>query len=143
MPTAGAQPTGTPRVSRGYAVFVHHLCRSLAAADAAAIRSLLPYYQYNSGVRFGTFGGGEGETGDPAIISSWLAGGRVRCRSYTRDIAGHGTLLAGGWNVSGGWALLDLDTFGGVWKVNDFTFGRFHVLFHAMRTFHSVLRYHD
>ena len=68
-------------------------------------------------------GDGEGQTGDPSLFSTWLAHGPATCVSYSPDAAGHGTLLTRGWPLGGGRALIDLDTFNGTWKFNDFTFG--------------------
>ena len=107
----------------------------LSHHDSSALRNDLPYYQYNSGLRYGMLGDGEGRTGDPALLTAWLAGGNVRCRLITRDIAGHGTVLAGGWTAAPGpWSLIEMDTYNGTWKVNDFTFGNHSDLYAAMQT---------
>ncbi|GAC1445531.1 MAG: hypothetical protein NVSMB52_06910 [Chloroflexota bacterium] len=102
---------------------------------------LLPYYQYNSGVRYGRLGDGEGQTGDPALIGTWLAGTSIKCVLFTGDVAGHGTVLTSGWAQPGGWNLIEMDTFNGVWKINDFTFGDRSALYQAMQATRPVLKY--
>lgn len=142
--TPRPRPTPGPRivVSRPYAAFLSTVCHALAGGDASGIVSVLPYYQYNSGVYYGFFGDGEGQTGDPSIIRSWLSGSHVRCRYFAPDNGGHGAVLTGGWKVSGGrWALIELDVFLGHWKVNDFTFGRRSILYPALDTAGPILAY--
>lgn len=130
-----ATPTATYAVSQAYLSFVRGICRALAAKNAQAVINDLPYYQYNSGMRWGMLGDGAGTTSDPSQLRAWLANSRVRCSRYTPDTSGHGTLLAGGWTQPGPWALIELDVFpGGNWKINDFTFGRQPVLYDAMQT---------
>jgi len=128
------KPVPTVAVSNDYASFTATICHSFAAHDATTIINSLPYFQYNSGLRYGTMGDGEGQTADPALVHTWLASAKVTCNFFTRDVAGHGTLLASGWTQPGGWALLDLDTYGGHWKINDFTFGDRATLYNAMQT---------
>lgn len=156
--TAHVQPTATPRpaatqappllpptprvvATRAYSTFVSSLCHALAARDSTTVINLLPYYQYNSGVRYGRLGDGEGQTGDPSLVGTWLAPARVRCQFYSPDIAGHGTILTRGWTEPGGWALIEADTFNGSWKINDFTFGDHRALFGAMQTSRPILTY--
>src|SRR5579859_1161908 len=55
----------TPRpvsvaVDPGFAQAVRSLCAAFARRDAAAVTRDLPYYQYNSGLRYGMLGDGEG-----------------------------------------------------------------------------------
>jgi hypothetical protein len=65
----------------------------------------------------------------------------VRCQDYTPDIAGHGTLLTSGWSQQGGWSLIELDTYGGAWKINDFTFGDRAALYRAMQTSQPIVQF--
>jgi hypothetical protein len=147
-PHPGSSPVTSPATpvvvaaSNPYLAFLTATCRALAAGDAATITNELPYYQYNSGVRYGFLGDGEGQTGDPSLLGTWLQGGSVRCQYYTPDSAGHGTLLTSGWTRPGGWALIELDTYGGAWKINDFTFGGRSALYQAMQTSHPIVQYH-
>ncbi len=135
-------PSATPAiVNSGFAQTVHSLCTALAQNDASTAVRLLPYYQYNSGLRYGMLGDGEGETGDPSLMTSWLAGSHVRCRYQTTGAFGHGTVLATGWKRPGETALIELDTYSGRWKINDFTFGPRGALFVAMQTARPVLPY--
>lgn len=136
-------PPRTPRptvvqplaMSVPYRQFVASLCASLRRRDSATVRNQLPYYQYNSGVRYGKIGDGEGQTGDSALVAAWLTGGQVRCRVVTRDVAGHGTVLASGWTgAPGPWSLIEMDTFNGAWKINDFTFGNQAQLYAALQS---------
>lgn len=138
-------PTATPvHLSGDYATFLSTLCRAFVRRDANAVANLLPHYEYNDGVRYGHLGDGEGSTGDPSILSTWLASSHVRCRLITPDVAGHGTLLAGTWsNAPGRWALIEADIYNGHdWRINDFTFGRRAELYAAMQTSHPIVRYH-
>lgn len=135
QPTAvPPKPVPTVAVSRDYASFTATICHSFATRDASTIINALPYFQYNSGLRYGTMGDGEGQTADPALLHTWLSSTTVTCNFFTRDVAGHGTLLASGWTQPGGWSLVDLDTYGGHWKINDFTFGDRATLYNAMHT---------
>ena len=141
-PTPNTAPTAVPALSSPYRSFLGSLCHAIAAADATAVSNDLPYYQYNTGVRYGVLGDGEGQTGDPSLLGAWLQGGTVRCQYYTPDVAGHGTVLASGWKQPGGWGLIELDTFNGAWKINDFTFGDRTSLYRAMQTSQPILVYH-
>ncbi len=135
QPTAvPPKPVPTVAVSKDYASFTATICHSFAARDASTIINALPYFQYNSGLRYGSMGDGEGQTADPALMRNWVASSKVTCNFFTRDVAGHGSLLASGWTQPGGWSLLDLDTYGGHWKINDFTFGDRASLYGAMQT---------
>jgi hypothetical protein len=110
------------------------MCNALAHRDATTLRNELPYYQYNSGLRYGTLTDGEGTGGDPALFSAWLSGGNVRCALVTPDSAGHGTALTGVWGgAPGPWGLIEMDTYNGAWKINDFTFGTRAELVAAMK----------
>jgi hypothetical protein len=129
-------------ISRRFSGFVRTLCTALRRRDARTIVDSLPHYQYNSGLRYGYLGDGEGQTGDPSLLGTWLAKNQVRCVYFTPDVAGHGLLLTRGWPLpSGNWSLIEMDTFNGRWKINDFTFGRFPRLFQAMHLAHPILRY--
>ncbi|MGH2443224.1 MAG: hypothetical protein ACRDFX_08680 [Chloroflexota bacterium] len=138
------KPTSIPTVVLGttYARFLHQICGALSAGDATTISNALPFYQYNSGLRYGNLGDGEGQSGDPALLTTWLQGATTRCTKYTPDVAGHATVLTTGWKQSGGWSLIEMDTYNGVWKINDFTFGSKHPLVQAMKTSHPILTYH-
>lgn len=102
---------------------------------------MLPYYQYNSGLRWGMLGDGEGQTADPSLVNNWLQGSKTRCTGYSGDNAGHGTVMVAGWVQNGGWSLLDVDTFNGVWKINDFTFGSRPAIHNAVRAAGAILPY--
>jgi hypothetical protein len=95
----------------------------MSTGDAATVTAHLMHYQYNSGLRWGMLGDGEGTTSDPSVMSTWLSASHPRCQSYSPNIAGHGTLLTSGWSSPGPWSLLDLDLLNGQWTINDFTFG--------------------
>ena len=140
VPTAAPTPVVT--VGSSYAAFIDASCHAFAAGDTNTISNELPYYQYNSGLRYGTLGDGEGQTGDPSLLGTWLQGGTVRCQYFTPDVAGHGTLLTSGWQQPGGWSLIELDTFNGAWKINDFTFGDCASLYRAMQTSQPIVTYH-
>jgi hypothetical protein len=134
--TSHARPTAVRSVemSAAYRRFFVTMCGALSRHDASTIQGELPYYQYNSGLRYGTLGDGEGTTGDPVLLSTWLARGRVRCAFVTPDQDGHGTILTAGWaGAPGPWSLLEMDTFNGSWKINDFTFGTLNALYSAMQ----------
>jgi hypothetical protein len=148
VPTATERAVGThpyhstplPTVARSVAMspayqgFLKTLCGALTARDATTLRGQLAYYQYNSGLRYGALGDGEGTTGDPALLTSWLASAPVHCALVTPDIAGHGTVLTRGWaSAPGPWSLIEMDTYSGTWKINDFTFGRRPALYAAMQ----------
>ncbi len=133
--------TSTVTVGKPYALFVHRICQAFAARDADTIINELPYFQYNSGLRYGHMGDGEGHTADPGLMRTWLAASTVRCRKMTPSLAGHGTVLASGWSEPGGWAIVELDIFNGNWKINDFTFGDRRTLLRAMRSAGPIIRY--
>src|SRR5947209_4389513 len=144
-PTATSRPVSSkprPAASSSYISLLSTTCHAFAAADANTVSNELPYYQYNSGLRYGILGDGEGQTGDPSLLGTWLQGGAVRCEYYTPDTSGHGTALASGFKQPGGWGLIEFDTFNGVWKINDFTFGDRASLYRAMQTSQPVLVYH-
>lgn len=139
-PTPGPHPRPVA-VERTYAAFVTDICLAFRSRHASAITAELPYFQYNSGLRYGQLGDGEGQTGDIGLMNTWLSHSAVRCVLYTPGEAGHGTLLTSGWSQPGGWALLDLDTYDGHWKINDFTFGKQADLTYAMHVMHPILPY--
>ncbi len=130
--TGPARPTATVVVSPAYTSFLRTLCGAMTAGNAGALTGHLMHYQYNSGLRWGMLGDGEGQTADPGIMSTWLSGSHVRCRSYSPNSAGHGTLLTSGWARPGPWSLLDLDLLNGQWVINDFTFSTGPALARAM-----------
>ncbi|MBV9279828.1 MAG: hypothetical protein JOZ41_07085 [Chloroflexi bacterium] len=135
-------PTPTVTVSKSFAAFRDRLCGAFARNDASAAINLLPYYQYNDGVRYGYLGDGEGQSGDPNLLRTWLAGTRVRCLFFTPDVAGHALLLTNGWPLPhGSWNLIEADTFNGTWKINDFTFGTRAALYRAMQVMQPILPY--
>lgn len=135
-------PTATVVVGKPFASFLHIVCGALASGNATAIIDLLPYYQYNSGLRYGTLGGGEGQTGDPSLMRTWLASARPHCITFTPGIMGHGTVLTVGWKTPAPASIIELDMFNGHWKVNDFTFAGRPALEQAMNTSSPVLPYH-
>lgn len=138
VPTATPQPR---RATNQYVEFVHALCHSLVNRDAGAVTNDLPYYQYNTGLRYGMLGDGEGQTADPSVLASWLGTSKVQCKSYSTDIAGHGTILTVGWTNPGPSGLIETDLFNGAWKINDFTFGPSGQLYRAMQTSGPILAY--
>lgn len=140
---AKPRATATPVIGRDYASFVDSLCRAFARRDVNTVIGALPYYQYNSGLRYGYLGDGEGQTADPSLARIWLTSGRVRCEYFTPDASGHGVVLTRGWAVPRGpWSLVEMDIFGGHWKINDFTFGSQGSLYRAMAsTSRPILRF--
>lgn len=144
VPRNSVKPTPTVAVSlsKPYRNFVTGLCAALGREDAGTVIKDLPYYQYNSGVRYGFFGDGEGHSGDPSVLNSWLGADRVKCRYLSRDSAGHGLLLTSGWKQPGGpWNLVELDIFSGQWKINDFTFANRATLWRAMQLAQPTIPY--
>jgi hypothetical protein len=147
-PTRAAfRPHSPPRrpatiaLDRGFSRTVRTVCAALTRKDASTVTRDLPYYQYNSGLRYGTLGDGEGQNGDPRLMASWLAHAHVRCTFQSSGSHGHGVVLATGWPQHGGTALIELDVYAGRWKINDLTFGRYGALYRAMRTAGPVVRY--
>ena len=140
-PTHVASTPTTVAVDQGFAQTVRSVCAAFARKDASTITRNLPYYQYNSGLRYGMLGDGEGQTGDPSLITTWLAHAHVQCKFQSSGGHGHGTVLATGWPQQGGAALVELDTYSGRWKINDFTFGPYGALYRAMQTARPILRY--
>jgi hypothetical protein len=144
--TSSTQVARTPRpisvaVDPGFAGAVRTLCAEFGRKDSSAVTRDLPYYQYNSGLRYGMLGDGEGQTGDPSLMATWLAKSSVRCVLQSSGSHGHGTVLATGWPLRGGSALIELDTYSGQWKINDFTFGPYGALYRALQTVRPVVRY--
>lgn len=132
----------TVTVSPAFMGFIHSLCHSMSRGDAGSLAGHLMHYQYNSGLRWGMYGDGEGTTSDPGTLSTWLSGSHVHCLSFSPNVAGHGTLLTAGWARPGASALLDLDLLNGQWVINDFTFSSGPVLARAMHAVaHPVLTY--
>jgi hypothetical protein len=140
--TARSVPSPTAVVGRPFATFLSLICRAFSSRDAGTVINSLPYYQYNSGLRYGMLGDGEGHTADPSLMRSWLAGSNVRCVAFTPGVAGHGTVLTSGWKVPAIWSLVELDIFNGHWKINDFTFGTRAALYASMQTARPILPYH-
>lgn len=142
--TAPPKPAATvvAHPSPDYMSFLGRLCTAFRQRDAGTVINSLAYFEYNSGLRYGFLGDGEGQTGDPNLLRGWLAVDRVRCAYYTPDVAGHGLLLTRGWKEPGGrWSVIELDTFNGHWKINDFTFGRRASMWRAMQVAQPVVRY--
>jgi hypothetical protein len=100
------------------------------------------YYQYNSGLRWGMLGDGEGHTSDPSLMSTWLASTRPRCVSFSSGAGGHGNVLTSGWVQPAAWGIVELDNVNGHWKINDFTFGSQGALAHAMQVSRPIIQYH-
>lgn len=140
-PTPRPVPTAV-KLDPAYVAFLHTLCSAFAAGNADAVINLLPYYQYNSGLRYGMLGDGEGQTGDPSLLRTWMAGGGIYCTYFTPSDGAHGTLLTSGWKGPAVWSLVELDIFNGKWKLNDLTFGDRNSLYGAMRTALPILPYH-
>jgi hypothetical protein len=135
-------PTAAVSLSKPYRSFVTGLCTALSNKDAGKVIKDLPNYQYNSGVRYGFFGDGEGHSGDPSVLNTWLAADRIMCRYVSADSAGHGLLLTSGWTKPGGpWNLIEVDIFSGQWKINDFTFANQATLWRAMHLSRSIIPY--
>lgn len=134
-------PTPTVVVGKRYASFLHIVCSALASGNAKQIIDLLPYYQYNSGLRYGTLNGGEGQTGSPSLMDTWLASARPHCVSFTPGVMGHGTVLTVGWKTPAPASIVEFDMFNGHWKVNDFTFATRAALERAMHVSSPILRY--
>jgi hypothetical protein len=137
-PTPG--PTATVIIGKPYASFVASLCTAFRRPDVNTLISSLAYYQYNSGLRYGNFGDGAGQTGDPSLLRNWMQGSHVRCTQISPGQDGHGTLLTRGWK-KGAWSLIELDIFDGKWKINDFTFGDRRTLIHAMQVDRPIIAY--
>lgn len=139
---SGITATPTYTVGKPYARFVASLCHDFATKNANGIISVLPYFQYNNGLRWGKMGDGEGTTSDPSQMKAWLASSNVHCTYFTPGQNGHGTVLATGWAQPGPSALAELDIYpDGHWKINDFTFGNQQVLYNAMQTAGPPLRF--
>lgn len=117
------------------------MCSAFSSGNAKTIIDLLPYYQYNSGLRYGTLTGGEGQTADPSLMQTWLASARPHCVSFTPGIMGHGTVLTVGWKTPAPASIVELDMFNGHWKINDFTFAGRPALEQAMKTSSPTIRY--
>lgn len=142
----GARSNATPRpaavaVDGGFASIVRVICGALARRDAGTVTAALPYYQYNSGLRYGMLGDGEGQTGDPSLMTTWLAHSHVQCKLQSSGSHEHGTVLATGWPQPGGTALIEFDTYSGRWKINDFTFGVYGPLARAIQTAGPIVPY--
>ncbi len=134
-------PTPTVVVGKPFASFLHIVCSAFASGDSKTIIDLLPYYQYNSGLRYGMLGGGEGQTADPNLMRTWLASARPHCVSFSPGIMGHGTVLTVGWKTPAPASIVEFDMFNGHWKVNDFTFADRSALERAMRVSSPTLPY--
>ncbi len=114
-----------------YRSFLNAVCGALSRHDSTTIVNSLPFYQYNSGVYYGTFNKSEGALVGTGIVGQWLSGGREHCFRYTPPIAGHGIAATSGWTFDGGWCLLEFDIFPNGWKIDDFTFGTRGQVLHA------------
>ncbi len=134
-------PTPTVIVGKPFASFLGTVCHALAVGDAGTIISLLPYYQYDNGLRYAILGRGGGQTVDPGLMRSWLATARPRCVSFSPGVMGHGTVLTVGWKTPSPASLIDLDMYGGRWKINDFTFAGRTALQQAIHTAGPVLSF--
>jgi hypothetical protein len=135
--------TPTYVIGKPYMNFVDSLCSAFQKKDASAVIGYLPYFQYNSGLRWGMLGDGEGNTSDPATVRTWLAASNVHCRYYTPGENGHGTLLATGWSHPGPASLVEVDIYpSGKWKINDFTFGATSTLYDAMQAAGPRIPFH-
>lgn len=140
--TPPPRATATVALSPAYMSFVRTLCRGMSAGNASVVTGRLMHYQYNSGLRWGMLGDGEGQTADPSTMTTWLSGSHVQCRSFSPNVAGHGTLLTSGWAQPAAWSLLDLDLLNGQWVINDFTFSTGPALARAMHGVnHPILTY--
>jgi hypothetical protein len=130
-------PTATVVLEPAYMSFVRSLCNDFKSGNASGVTGRLMNYQYNTGLRWGMFGDGEGHTSDPSLMTTWLTGAHVHCTELSPSTAGHGTLMTAGWTQPGRYGLLDLDLLNGEWKINDFTFGSEQQMARAM---HQVVR---
>jgi hypothetical protein len=140
-PTAGPRPTAI-HVGKPYSAFLHMICRAFAAGNQGAITGSLMNYQYNTGLRYGVIGDGEGRSADPSLMGTWLAGSHVQCVSFSPGFNSHGAVLTRGWKQPAPWSLVELDLLNGHWKINDFTFGRRTAMLWAMQSAKPVLTYH-
>ncbi len=139
----GATVTPTFVVGKRYLDFVKSLCQAFQKKDSNTVIADLPYFQYNSGLRWGMMGDGEGNTSDPSTVRSWLAASNVHCEYYTPGENGHGTLLASGWSQPGPSTLVEVDIYpSGKWKINDFTFGATKTLYAAMQAAGPSIAFH-
>jgi hypothetical protein len=129
-------------VGKPYLSFVRSLCGALSRGDSKAVSGSLMYYQYNSGLRWGMLGDGEGHTADPGLLRTWLARARPHCVSFSPGHAGHGNLLTSGWREPAPWGIVEMDMLHGHWKINDFTFGSGTALARAMQVERPILPYH-
>lgn len=107
-----------------YRSFIDRMCHAVRTRNATPLINSLEYYQYNSDIYYGTFDRSEGQHAAPTELQTWLNGGSERCVRFGPALHGHADLVTKGWSFDGGWCILDLDKLGGVWKINDFTFGR-------------------
>ena len=142
-PTTAPTPSSSPTASvdRTFLASVRALCSALSTGDAGAVANSLMHYQYNSGLRWGTLGDGEGQTSDPSLLSTWLAQARPRCVSLTTGNGGYGAVLTRGWSQPGPAAIIEMDVIDGKWKINDFTFGSEASMARAMQVHAPVLPY--
>jgi len=141
-PTRSARAPTRVALSRAYHRMLKSFCNGMQDHNGKVVASFLPYYQYNSGVRYGQMGDGAGQTGTPGLLRTWVRTGHIRCVDTGPDIAGHAVLLSRGWPQPGGWSLTEFDVYNGVWKINDFTFGDEKVLRDRMHVAGSPQGYH-
>ena len=112
------------QVAAGFKTFLRTFCGALSAGNAGEIENELPYYQYNSGVYYGTFDGAGGQTGQPTLLATWLQSAHPQCVRFSMTDSQHGAVTTQGWGFDGGWGVVEFDRYGSVWKINDFTFGK-------------------
>ena len=145
-PTAGpTRKAGAPTrvaLSHAYNRLLKSFCTGAQEHNSNVVASFLPYYQYNSGVRYGQMGDGAGQTGSPDLLRTWVRTGHIQCVDTGPDISGHAVLLSRGWPRPGGWSLTEFDVYNGVWKINDFTFGHENILRNRMQIAGPLRAYH-
>lgn len=141
-PRSTPRPTAVPHPDKGFASFVQSLCGNLASGNSSGITGVLMYYQYNTGLRWGMMGDGEGHTDNPSVMSTWLASAHPRCVSFSTGAAGHGAVLTSGWSRPAPWSIVEADVINGGWKINDFTFGSHQQLAQAMQVVAPTLAFH-
>ncbi len=143
----GPQPARRERpalrlVSLCHMRLLKSFCTGAQEHNSNVVASFLPYYQYNSGVRYGQMGDGAGQTGSPDLLRTWVRTGHIQCVDTGPDISGHAVLLSRGWPRPGGWSLTEFDVYNGVWKINDFTFGHENILRNRMQIAGPLRAYH-
>lgn len=141
-PHTSPPPTITVALTADFRSFLTTLCGALSSANATTVENDLPYFEYNSGLYYGTFNQGEGQTGSPGLLQQWLPGHHVQCVEFMPAVVGHAAVVTRGWPLDGGWNLVEFDKYNGHWKINDFTFGNARQVEYALRsTSPAVLSY--